>query len=496
MGKDYNMKLVDIVILLTILVPFKAKAAIKNLNYSTSSDSGNRIIAPFGFKNRQPPTGSTIKLIDAKIGFTAKQVCGYTDWTTAQLHLPKQLLSKQYWKNVGERVYHQAQQAIMDLSGALPAMLACNVSPTYCHVFNQAEMMAAFESDLTFKTCEMLEGIGDVTSAANSQLRRCIQNYTSQGKNPSEARELCINGQNSSGTEPLSKEEKLKNSAAIADGTEEFSMDKFVNSLFPTSVSSQSGTAHLDSGSHRYSRRSKTKSLMVTLFPGITVKNSATIINGGTFQPNVDTEYAKINTQTKDFINDSVLEVNKFIEQGFTPQEAIKKSEHLWADKKKWEQDGEPSPLHRPTNDGSEPSFIITPNQLLLLVPLVDKTKSNGTSELLDLSSERLASSATFVKLTDRLSDILMVSLDKCKKDPDIQNTVAQRNCDLIIESAKANLQALSYKREAEENAIKTHQLIAQIVSEEQNRKIVNFAQDSGKELEESPKAAIKYPGK
>lgn len=496
MEKDYSMKLIDISLIIFAASYFqvKAYAGVKSSNWASSNDSGSRIIAPFGFKTRQPPSGSSIKLIDVKFGLEAKQVCGYTDWTTAQLHLPKQLLSKQYWKNVGERVVQQAQQAVMDLSGALPSMLACNVSPTFCHVFNQAELMAAFESDLTFDTCQILEGIGDATAPANSQLRRCIQNLTSKGRNPSEAREICINGQNRNGTDPLSKEEKLKNTSELADASDEFDMPKFINSLFPTSVNTRTGTQYLNSGGHLYSRRTRTKEMMISLFPGITVRNSASIVNGGTFQPNVDTEYNKTTSQTKDFLIQSVTEINKWLEKGYTPAESLKKSEYLWSDKSKWQKDQEPSPLHRPTSDGAEPSFIITPNQLLLLVPLVEK--ASGTSELLDLSSERLASSAAFVKLTDRFSDILTLAIDKCKKDPEIQNSVAQRNCDLIIETAKANLQSLNYKREAEDNAIKAHQLIAQIVSEEQKRKSDKMAMDLGKDLEESPKSAIRIPGK
>jgi len=200
--------------------------------------------------------------------------------------------------------------------------------------------------------------------------------------------------------------------------------------------------------------------------------------------------------QTRDFILESVRELHRWTRQGYSPREAIKRSEHLWLNKKQWEKDKDPSPLHRPTNDGSEPSFIITPDQLLLLVPLVDNSNPNQAGELLDLSADRLSSSAAFVKLTDRFSDILTLSLDKCKKDPEVQNSVAQRNCDLIIETAKANLQALSYKREAEESAIRAHQLIAQMVAEEQKRQVGISNQDTGKELEQAPKASIKVPGK
>jgi hypothetical protein len=487
------MKLIDFSLIFLLGTIFS------DLSYAKTRyryEGGNRIIAPFGFRTRQPPSGSSIRLLDVKIGLQAQQVCGYTDWTTTQLHLPKQLLSKQYWKNVGDRVYRQAQQAVMDLSGALPSMLACNVSPTFCHVFNQSELMAAFETDLTFDTCQMLDGIGNATAPANSQLRRCIQNMTSKGRSPSEAREMCINGQNRNGSEPPSKEDKLNNSSNLADSTDEFNMERFINSLFPTSVNTRNGTYYMNSGGHLYSRKSKTKEFMTTLFPGITVRNSATVINGGTFQPNIDVEYARMTVQTRDFILQSVRELHKWTQQGYSPSDAIKKSEYLWLNKKQWEKDKEPSPLHRPTNDGSEPSFIITPNQLLLLVPLVDGSQPDQESELLDLSADRLSSSATFVKLTDRFSDILTLSLDKCKKDPEVQNSVAQRNCDLIVETAKANLQALSYKREAEESAIRAHQLISQMVAEEQKRRLSTPNQDTGKELEEAPKASIKVPGK
>jgi len=80
------MKLIDMIFALFLGVILSDIASAK---VSSRYEGGNRIIAPFGFKTRQPPSGSSIRLLDVKLGLTAQQVCGYTDWTTTQLHLTK-----------------------------------------------------------------------------------------------------------------------------------------------------------------------------------------------------------------------------------------------------------------------------------------------------------------------------------------------------------------------------------------------------------------------
>ena len=74
--------------------------------------NGGRIMRPFGFPNRQPPTLRSVKLVDFQLGLEAQQTCGYTDWTTAQLMIPKKLLTKDYWKNVGTQTVNRAKEAV------------------------------------------------------------------------------------------------------------------------------------------------------------------------------------------------------------------------------------------------------------------------------------------------------------------------------------------------------------------------------------------------
>lgn len=70
---------------------------------------GQTIIQPFGYMAPRPPaTTRTVAIDDIKFGFSAQQVCGYTDWSTATIHLPKQLLSKEYWSKIGNNLKQQA----------------------------------------------------------------------------------------------------------------------------------------------------------------------------------------------------------------------------------------------------------------------------------------------------------------------------------------------------------------------------------------------------
>mgnify|MGYP003332480391 FL=1 len=122
----------------TIMMVIVPSLLCTSANFYQKADT---VIAPFGLSSGQPPRTSTVQIVDAQIGFKAAQVCGYTDWTTAQVHLPMQLLSKKYWEDVGQKLGQKAREVVYQISGALPSMIACNISPQFCSVYNQAEFM-------------------------------------------------------------------------------------------------------------------------------------------------------------------------------------------------------------------------------------------------------------------------------------------------------------------------------------------------------------------
>lgn len=476
-------------IIINSLNAFSAKIDILP-HWQSREDYGSTVIAPFGYSTRQPPSSRTVKIIDARLGFKAQQVCGYTDWTTTQIHLPKQLLSKKYWENVGTQVMKQAQEAVMEISGALPSMLACNVSPTFCNVFNQAEMMASFESDLTFNTCKMLDGIGNAAAFPNEQLANCIKSNTSAGKTASEAREICITGGKSNPT----KDEKLSNSSK--GDNSKFTIDRFLDSLFPTSVTDGRRTYSLTSGAHSYSRRVRTRSLFKELFPGIEIQSNATIVNGGTFQLGIDRLKDNDTSLTKDFIFSATRAIYTEISKGYSHSEALRRVEKMWSDKEKWRTSKEPSPIHRPSFDDSEPGFIITPNQLVLLTPLIDKENPDRQTETMSLALDRLASSASYVRLSDQLSDILRITSEKCNTAPELQTEIAQRNCRNTISQTRDMFQVLAEKRNAEEYAINNGMLVARMVQEHLLHSSGNITAPKKDTLEAVNKNKMSVPGK
>lgn len=481
-----------IIVLTTICFSLSALAAKINIlpQWQSRESYGSTVIAPFGYSTRQPPSSRTVRILDAKVGFKAQQVCGYTDWTTAQIHLPKQLLSKKYWENVGGQVMRQAQEAVMEISGALPSMLACNVSPTFCNVFNQAEMMASFETDLTFNTCKMLDGIGNAAAFPNEQLANCIREQTSSGKNASEAREICITGGKSNST----KEEKLSNSSK--GDNSKFTIDKFLDSLFPSAVSDGNRTYSLTSGPHAFSRRVRTRSIFKELFPGIEIQANATVVNGGTFQLGIDRLKDSDTAKTKDFIFSATRSLYRELSKGYNNSEAIKRVEKLWSDKSIWQTKKEPSPIHRPSFDDSEPGFIVTPNQLLLLTPLIDKENPDSPTETMSLALDRLASSASYVRLSDQLSDILRITSQKCNTAPEFQSEIAQKNCRNTINQTRDMFQVLAEKRNAEEYAINNGMIVAKMVQEQilyNSTKVSTPRKDS---LEGANSNVISVPGK
>ena len=452
----------------------------------------SKVIAPFGLPSRQPPTGAGIKIIDFKLGLSAQQVCGYTDWTTAQLHLPKQLLSKTYWKHVGKQVVNQAKQTVMNLSGALPSMLACNVSSTFCHVMNQAEVMAAFSSDLDWKSCEMLEGVANQSLFQADELRRCVQTQLNTNRlTPGQAREVCLQKDRPS-TEPLTPSEKIANTASKTGGDNGFDMQEFINDVFPTRIQSSSGSyTYLTEGGHRYSRRTSTKTFMTKLFPGVSISGGSTVVKGGTFQPNIDEEVAQETAKTKSAVKEILLEMRRHQVKGFAKNDIIKKSAHLWKDKSKWISEKIPHPIYRPTSDATDPSFLVTPNQIAMLLPLLE---SGENGQELEQVLDRLGQTSSFVKVMDKLSDIYINSLRK-RLDPKYSNALAQKNIELALQNTKALMAVVKEKRDAEDNVYRVQTQISNYVQEFQKDQLQTVTPMNKKDLRTAPTGKFKIPG-
>ena len=436
----------------------------------------HRVVAPFGISTGQPPSVHTIQLVDAELGFKASQVCGYTDWSTVQLQIPKELLSKQYWQKIGDQLGNRARNVVLQISGALPSMIACNISPQYCSVYNQAEAMAGFEASLTSDSCKILDGLSDATQLHHEPYRQCVFKEMSEGSTfPGQAMAKCNTGDTSRAT---SKEDRARNLEQKVHDKVSITMEEIIEKIFPNTVKTRNNNQELNSGGRKYSRYFTTKTFAQELFPGISVNGSAKVMHGGTFQDSPETRQRKEKEEIKGEVKEIFGKMVAYKQEGFSDHQIIEKSKPMWNDKEKWKRDGKPSAIYRPAKDDEEPSLLIQPSQILMLLPLADMdNSSNGyMSDELDMIIEQLSSNASYIKQIDKLRDLYAGAEQKCLTDPELHSAVAQKNCDLIISRTKASIEMLLIKQESEDRAFELNQRIAQRVQTRKMQKIQRFS--------------------
>ncbi|MBT4790079.1 MAG: hypothetical protein HON90_00785, partial [Halobacteriovoraceae bacterium] len=158
-------------------------------------------------------------------------------------------------------------------------------------------------------------------------------------------------------------------------------------------------------------------------------------------------------------------------DKGYSPEEIIHKASSIWTDKTKWKEKKKPHPFYRANSDGVEPSYLITPEQVLMLTSLTDRSKSNLMTSELRQVIDRISRSVANIKVTDRISDLYTRSLDVCKKSPKYQDALAQRNCDLILERTKSSLQIVHLKQETEEKSRIVQDEVATLIENIQRKR-------------------------
>ncbi len=438
--------------------------------------SSSYVVAPFGLPTRQPPPlARVIQLPKVEVSISAKQVCGYTDWSTLQINLPKQLLSKKYWEKVSKELESAAKQVVMDLSHALPSMMACNLSPTWCHVMNQAELSAAFEGQLSLETCKIIDGLA-TNAPMRDNLRQCMDSWEKSGLSPSAARERCLtDGKPNAGPndKKMATDESLKKGQK-ENKPETFDLNAFIDSIFPGEVDTGHSKYQFNSGGHLYSRRERSKSLMTELFKGsgIEIKGSMMVRNGGTFQPNIEKSLIEETKAIHIAIIEILNKMKEYHDRGYTGPQVIEKTKDLWSNKKKWEQNKYPSPIYRPTNDGSEPSLLVSPEQIYSLLPLA--SEGIEKNQTLEQVVDRISQATAYIKKQDELYDIHSGTISQCQH-PDWQGGVAQENCNRLLVSVKASMEALELKMQGEDRVRVVQREIAELVSGVQRARLSGF---------------------
>ncbi|MCB9228968.1 MAG: hypothetical protein H6618_05095 [Deltaproteobacteria bacterium] len=461
----------------------------------------DRVIAPFGQDSGQPPSAATMQLVDVRVDFNASQVCGYTDWTTVQVHMPPKILSKDYWKNVGEPVRKKAKDVSVQISGALPSMIACNISPQFCSVYSQAELLAASEASLTMKSCKIFDGISDQSRLHHEPMKRCVAEKMNKSEFPyaGQAIAACNSGK---APDEISKKKRSENISDLIENNHHFSMKDLIAKIFPDEVKGAAESRSLNASKRRYSRYFQARSFAEQLFPGISVSKTHKVMQGGAFPDSPEFRQKKEKHEIREAVIQIVKAMMEYKKKGLSDRQILEKSEPLWKDRQAWERHGQPSLIYRPAKDDEEPGFLIAPSQILMLLPLADMNHdgSFSVSEEMEHIIDQLASDASYIRQIDKLRDIYMGAEQRCMTDPELHSAVAQKNCELLMTRAKTSIDMLMIKQESEERSSelgrRIHERVRTRVMEKAARYSGISAGESSSGLyQSSQKGEIHVPG-
>lgn len=437
--------------------------------------SDKLVVRPLGhFTSKRPPIGArVVDLGEIRVDFSATQVCGYTDWSTAAISLPKQLLSASYWKKVGANLRQEAINSILAISGALPSMLACNASPTFCAILNRAQALAQGNLRFTFDSCQILEGLSDVSKSHFEAQRSCVSKYTHKGYSAATALDKCSLG--SDLPDKSSARDKLNN--AIAEAKESYKKEKLDNKLC-REKSSPSYSRSI----HAYSVSTLSCRWLKEFFPGISVEASGKFSHGGTFSKSPSEElYSKYVVKTTNYLLDLLdtmhalrFGLGKYAAKGALPRTKVlehkdlKRKLGIGADAKIigfcYPSDG-PSckarldkipPIYRLSSFGGIPEMMISPETLYELVVLVPKAKlpsheyGDGKITQVAMALEPLVQSIGYIKAQNVISDAIL-ELKRTCLDPELQSVAAKEDCKARLELIEQDQKNLRVRNELDQ---------------------------------------------
>lgn len=435
---------------------------------------GLTLYKPFGYLSpRRPPAGArTVSLDDLRIEFSAKQVCGYTDWSTAVIAFPKKILSAEYWRDVGEEIKTKAINSVLAISGALPSMLACNASPTFCTILNRAEALAQANLKFTFDSCQMLEGLADKTKAQFESLRSCVQNdVNSKNKQPSAALDRCSVGNR----DPGSVNSKDKAEQAKRNVQEKYNANKLTDK-----ACSEHSYPSYTSSAHAYSISEYSCQWLKKVFPGITIEAGAQFRHGGTFSasPAEDAYDEHIEKTTTylvalvDLMHDIRYGLRNYAGDGPKPKHivvrhsAVLKTLGYRSDGKLvgicYPDDGNSCkndisklpPIYKLSSGTNLPSVMVTPEMLFEIVELISP-KTSVTNEYkkgdshIALALEPLIQSVSYTRAQDLSKDLIVRIKTGCK-EPDMQSAAAQQDCEERLERLEQSQKNLEVRLESD----------------------------------------------
>lgn len=445
------MKTKNIIISALISLTFIAIVAIsapyiKRDEYQTS-------IYVFGRPSPQPPNlHQSNHVTIGPIGFTANQVCGYNDWSSAVIHLPKKLMSKEFWTGQLDHLKEQALQVALNLTGAIPSMLACNMSPTFCNVLNHNELLAQWEFSHSFNQCEILQNLEDAT-VVNETLKNCIKSLrVSKGLDASEAREYCL--------------DKKANITKMTLPDNFFNINKLWSAICPNENNDLTTSLISDTPRRVVERYRSTCSWSKEIFKGFTVGAGGRLTHKSTFGITVDSQKHIFAKKIEEDAHSIVKTIHsKYKGSTKTPAQILASEEiqeHFKADSSKF--------YMRLSPDGSTSVPLVTPQNLFQLMLLVQNDPDAEYGNELSVYKQalnRVSEAASYVHTLDNLSVLLTKTQEQCTSNHDLQNEIAKQNCTALLDQLKTQMQILSQRRQIDESYYKTQAEVSQLVNAE-----------------------------
>lgn len=220
-------------------------------------------------------------------GYEAKQVCGYTDFSSLVVDLPSELLSLNYWKGFFNNALTQVLKAIFAVSAALPHALMCNISPTFCSILGAAEGKATFAGEFAFDACELMDsGLNQLN--LNQDLHDCFQETKEANKewSSSKIRDKCITSEKgnliASGVDWIGDKAKGFLGSIIEDKPDG-KKEAEPGGIFNMTCNTKTKKVDSSGGKTKTQIKKDCEFMKKTLFPGVTLTGGASVQVRGTF---------------------------------------------------------------------------------------------------------------------------------------------------------------------------------------------------------------------
>lgn len=446
---------------------------------------GTMTLQPFGNGAQQPPPKNISANWADEVGIKvdSSSICGFPNFSQTLVQTSTKLMSLDYWKGKGNVVLNQiksqAESAIGSISGALPGIVARQLSPTYANLLDHNQIIGQWEGDLTVDTCKSLQNLADGVPLQQA-LAACISGKVKIGSSASEAREFCIN----SGASELNynsdknfAEQQVENVVKNTDKDKSlsFSNKDLFKEICPE-TNTNSTYSDYSTAKNSYSSMTDTCKWAEKSFQGVEIKEGKRIAKKGSFNNQVNALLAEEQKEISEDVLPVIKQMSKGILSGKNPQDTIKDSSSNWSHFSKSDKaTNKKAPNYMQTNsDGSAPSFVITPSQMYQLAKIVsvngaDSDFKNEYSPLKQTLNQ-ITKVAAYQKMLNQINDLRQRTDAVCSSSPKLQSDGGKENCELLSKKLSNDIQYLSLKSQLEREYITTQNEVSSFISQQTHK--------------------------